>query len=43
MIVIGGLAGSLLGSPVVTYDLDICYARDEPTWSGSRPRSSLFA
>lgn len=29
MIVVGGVAGNLLGSPVVTYDLDICYARDE--------------
>ncbi|MBI4259915.1 MAG: hypothetical protein HY658_05060 [Actinobacteria bacterium] len=27
-VVIGGYAGSLLGSPVVTGDLDICYARD---------------
>jgi len=27
-IVIGGVAGQLLGSPVVTFDLDICYARD---------------
>jgi hypothetical protein len=29
-IVIGGIAGQLLGSPVVTYDLDVCYARDRP-------------
>lgn len=29
MVVIGGVAGNLLGSPVVTYDVDICYARDE--------------
>lgn len=28
MIVIGGVAGNLLGSPVVTYDLDVCHARD---------------
>ncbi len=27
-VVIGGLAGRLLGSPTVTNDLDICYARD---------------
>ncbi len=27
-IVIGGVAGQLMGSPVVTFDLDICYARD---------------
>lgn len=27
-IVIGGVAGQLLGSPVVTFDLDICHARD---------------
>lgn len=28
MVVIGGVAGNLRGSPVVTFDLDICYARD---------------
>ncbi len=28
-IVIGGVAASALGSPMVTFDLDICYARDE--------------
>jgi hypothetical protein len=28
-VVIGGFAASLRGSPVVTGDLDICYARDE--------------
>lgn len=27
-VVIGGLAANALGSPVVTFDLDICYARD---------------
>jgi hypothetical protein len=27
-IIIGGVAGQLLGSPIVTYDLDICYATD---------------
>jgi len=27
-VVIGGLAGNLRGSPVVTHDLDVCYARD---------------
>lgn len=27
-VLIGGLAGRLLGSPTVTNDLDICYARD---------------
>jgi len=27
-VVIGGIAGRLLGSPTVTNDLDICYARD---------------
>jgi hypothetical protein len=28
-VLIGGLAGSALGSPVITGDVDICYARDE--------------
>ena len=28
-VVIGGIAARLLGSPTVTRDLDICYARDE--------------
>lgn len=28
-VVIGGLAGNAWGSPTVTYDLDICYARDQ--------------
>jgi hypothetical protein len=28
-VLIGGVAGQLLGSPIVTYDLDICHARDE--------------
>ncbi len=28
-VVIGGYAAGLQGSPVVTFDLDICYARDE--------------
>jgi len=28
-VVIGGIAGRLLGSPTVTNDLDICYARSE--------------
>lgn len=28
-VVIGGWAGRLLGSPTVTNDLDICYARDD--------------
>lgn len=27
-IVIGGYAGALLGAPLVTNDLDVCYARD---------------
>lgn len=27
-VVVGGIAGRLLGSPTVTRDLDICYARD---------------
>ena len=27
-VLIGGLAANVLGSPVVTLDLDICYARD---------------
>ena len=27
-VVVGGIAGRLLGSPSVTRDLDICYARD---------------
>lgn len=29
-VVVGGIAGRLLGSPTVTRDLDICYARDRP-------------
>jgi hypothetical protein len=29
-VVIGAIAGRLLGSPTVTRDLDICYARDDP-------------
>ncbi len=28
-VLIGGVAGQLLGSPVVTYDLDVCHARDD--------------
>jgi hypothetical protein len=28
-VVIGAIAGRLLGSPTITRDLDICYARDE--------------
>ncbi|MEO8626135.1 MAG: hypothetical protein ABI452_05485 [Candidatus Limnocylindrales bacterium] len=28
-VLIGGLAANVLGSPSATYDLDICYARDE--------------
>lgn len=28
MVIVGGVAGTLLGSSIVTYDLDICYARD---------------
>jgi len=27
-IIIGGVAGQLLGSPIVTFDLDVCYSRD---------------
>jgi predicted nucleotidyltransferase len=27
-VLIGGLAGNVLGSPSLTFDLDICYARD---------------
>jgi hypothetical protein len=27
-IIIGGVAGQLLGSPLVTFDLDVCYSRD---------------
>ena len=27
-VVIGGVAGRLMGSPTVTNDLDVCYARD---------------
>jgi hypothetical protein len=27
-VVIGGMAGRLLGSPTITNDLDVCYARD---------------
>ena len=29
-IIIGGVAGQLLGSPIVTFDLDVCHARDRP-------------
>jgi hypothetical protein len=29
-VLIGGFAGALRGSPVITGDLDVCYARDEP-------------
>lgn len=28
-VIIGGVAAQLLGAPTVTFDLDICYARDE--------------
>ena len=28
-VVIGGLAGNLRGTPVVTHDLDVCYARQD--------------
>lgn len=28
-VVIGGVAASLMGSSLLTFDLDICYARDE--------------
>jgi hypothetical protein len=28
-VIIGGFAGALRGSPMITGDLDICYARDE--------------
>jgi hypothetical protein len=28
-VLIGGLAGNVLGSPSATFDLDICYARDD--------------
>jgi hypothetical protein len=28
-IVVGGFAGNLLGSPSFTWDLDVCYARDQ--------------
>ncbi|HLE56117.1 MAG TPA: hypothetical protein VJB15_03475 [Rhodothermia bacterium] len=27
-IVVGGFAGNILGSPLITTDLDVCYARD---------------
>jgi hypothetical protein len=27
-VVIGGLAGNIRGTPVVTHDVDVCYARD---------------
>ena len=27
-VVIGGLAGNIRGTPVVTHDLDVCYSRD---------------
>jgi hypothetical protein len=28
-VVIGGLAGNLRGTPIVTHDVDVCYARDK--------------
>ena len=28
-VVVGGFAGNLLGSPSFTWDLDVCYARDQ--------------
>ena len=28
-VIVGGVAGRILGSPLVTVDLDICYARDD--------------
>lgn len=28
-VVIGGFAASLRGSPLITYDLDVCYSRDD--------------
>ena len=31
-VLIGGLAASVRGSPVITGDLDICYARDEDNY-----------
>ena len=33
IVVIGGIAGRLLGSPTVTNDLDVCYARDRKNLS----------
>jgi predicted nucleotidyltransferase len=33
-VLIGGFAGSLLGSPEITSDLDICYARDKTNLEG---------
>ena len=33
-VVIGAFAGRLLGSPTLTRDLDICYARDRPNLEG---------
>src|SRR5215470_8651099 len=32
-VVIGGLAARLWGSPTITNDLDLCYARDRPNLS----------
>ena len=29
-VLIGGFAGALRGSPVITGDVDVCYARDDP-------------
>ncbi len=29
-VIIGGIAGQLWGSPTITQDLDICYAREKP-------------
>jgi predicted nucleotidyltransferase len=28
-VVVGGFAGAMRGSPVITYDLDICYSRED--------------
>jgi hypothetical protein len=43
-IVIGGVAANLLGSPTVTADVDICYARDQPNLEAlARVLSALHA
>ena len=39
-VLIGGLVGRAAGSPTVTNDTDVCYARDRRNWSAWPLRSS---